>query len=423
MYEQPKPRCPTLVSVAQAEEAIESTTPQQPLSTLFLRQAHGRIIAESVRAGCDLPPFEQSAMDGFAVRSIDLQSADPATPVVLELVGEIAAGNCSERALGPRQAMRIMTGAPLPPQADAVVMQEDASCTDRRVSLVRPVFAGQHVRHRGEDIAANSPLLVVGRSIGARETAALAASGCARVTVCQPVRVAVVVTGSELREAGQVLAPGAIYDSNSAMLEVLLRSPNVKTIAVQRCEDDPNRLAAVVEEQLGHADMLLVVGGVSVGRYDYGRSVLRQHAVQDVFWKVAQKPGKPLYYGVRDDVQVFGLPGNPVSAWLCFLRYVRPAIALRLRSQHPWPTRLSAIAGQAVRKRQQFTLFCRGRLRCASGKLHFSPSNQQGSHQIARLLEDEALAELPPGQDVVEAGSCVEVLRFAPGWLGDGALA
>ena len=427
-----------MISVREAEQAIEQSSATVGEERVPLEHALGRTLAAPHPALCSLPSFAQSAMDGFAVRSADLAEGTVDAPITLDVIGEIPAGANVELDVGSGETCRIMTGAAIPKGADAVIMQEEVRVNNptpgsdesnrnlrAQAHFDNATVVGKNIRQRGEDIQEGMPLLEQGRILGVNELTALAAVGYATVEIRKRLRVGVVVTGSELVTPGSNQGDATVFDCNSTLTSQFLRTPDVELISCARCADDFDALQRAVRALLDQVDILIVVGGVSVGKYDFGRRVFDACGVKQMFWRVAQKPGKPLYYGLRGSQQIFGLPGNPVSAWLCLWRYVRPAFHLRSGALSSWPTPLHATLSSAVTKRSKLTVFYRGTLSqpCGPGTtLQFHPDQKQGSHQIASLVNTTAIAELPQGDSDVARGTVVRAYSV-PMLLGSAPMA
>ena len=307
-----------LLTLEAAIEAVLVRSAALPRERVALGEAAGRVLAEPARALVDLPPFASSAMDGFALRSVD-------TPGRLPVVARIAAGSPAPRELRPGEAMGIATGGVVPEGADAVVPIERVVSTGDSIEVPDAVGQGDNVRPRGGDAREGDVVLEAGTRLGAAQIGALAAAGIPELVCARRPRVAVLATGSELRTPGELLEPGEIYEANGAMLEAALRAhgADVERLAPVRDDEDAHRdaLARALE-----SDVVVTSGGVSVGPHDLVRSVAAELGVDEVFWRVAVKPGKPISFGVRDATLVFGLPGNPVSTLVGFELFVRPAL-------------------------------------------------------------------------------------------------
>ena len=324
----PEPGPSGLRSMSDHRDYLLSCLEPLPPFRQSIQDALGLSICEEVRAGLNMPRFDNSAMDGYAVRAVDVSAATTEQPVVLPVVGEVAAGQDALHRLSPGTAIKIMTGAPLPADADAVVPYE---ATDRGSSDVRVHAAsrvGQHVRYVGEDITTGSLLFSAGHQLGPRDVGLLAAMGLDTVLVRPRPRVAVVSTGSELIEPGQALGnPHQIYDSNSYMLAAAARAAGAQVYRVGMVSDDPDAVLQLIADQLVRADLIISTGGVSQGDYDIIKAVLPRLGATD-FVGVAMQPGKPQGFGLIGDdrTPMIMLPGNPVSAYVSFEAFVRPAI-------------------------------------------------------------------------------------------------
>ena len=310
--------------------------------TVDVAAAAGRVLAEAARSAVDLPPFDSSAMDGYTLRAAD-------TPGDLPVVERIAAGRPAGRTLQAGEAMAIATGGEVPGGADAVVPIEVVSETDGVLHVGEAVVAGAHVRPRGGDLRQGETIVDAGVVLGAAHVAALAAGGAARLTVARRPRVAVLTTGTELRPPGSKLEPGQIYDANGPMLAALVRSAGGEPEPLQAVTDDAEAHRDALRRGLEH-DVLVSSGGVSVGPHDLVRGVGAELGVEEVFWRIAMRPGKPLWFGVRGDTLVFGLPGNPVSSLVCFELFVRPALLALQGHRSPAPPFEPGTLGATVRR-------------------------------------------------------------------------
>ena len=380
-----------------------------PLETieLGLLEAHGCVLAADVVAGADIPGFTNSAMDGYAVASAGLDAG-----ATLEVVAEIAAGTPATMPVGAGQAVRIMTGAQLPPGADAVVPVEVADEANGRVTLrVRPE-PGTNIRAAGEDVRAGTVVLQAGRRLGPADVGMLAAVGRSRVTVHPKPRVAVMSTGDELVDPDTPLTPGRIHDSNSFMLAAMAREAGASGLRHAIVGDDRRALTEAFEGALVSADMIITSGGVSAGRYDYVKDVLA--GLGDVqFRKVGMQPGMPQAFGFLrrggQAVPCFGLPGNPVSAFVSFEVFVRPALRrLQGRADLNRP-RVSAIVDEPMTSPAHKVSFIRVRLRREADGWHATPTGAQGSHVLRSAVDADALAEIPADRTEVGVGEAVVV--------------
>lgn len=374
-----------LLTLEAAIEAVLARSAPLPREQVALGEAGGRVLAEPARALVDLPPFASSAMDGFALRSAD-------TPGRLPVVARIAAGSPVPRALRPGEAMGIATGGVVPEGADAVVPIERVVQKDDRIDVPLAVGQNDNVRPRGGDAHEGTVVLEAGTRLGAAQVGALAAAGVAELVCSRKPRVAVLATGSELRTPGETLEPGEIYEANGAMLAAALRAygADVDRLAPVRDDEDAHRDALALALQ---ADVVVSSGGVSVGPHDLVRRVASELGVEEVFWRVAVKPGKPISFGMRGATLVFGLPGNPVSTLVGFELFVRPALHSLEGERDPGPRFREARLARPVRRNDARDELVRARWR--DGALE--ALSGQESHMIVRAAGAEALVLVPRG--------------------------
>jgi molybdopterin molybdotransferase len=365
-----------------------------------LAEALGRVLAEDVTAAHDVPGFANSAMDGFAVRS------GPAGRR-LAVVGESRAGAPAGLAVGDGEAVRISTGAALPAGADAVLQVELVTEQGAAVTLHEETAPGRNVRHPGEDLRAGSVVLRAGDRLGAAAVGVAAAAGRASVRCARLPAVAVLATGDELVKAGAPLAPGQLHDSNGLTLAALVARAGCPVAHRARVPDDAEGTRASIERALDVADVLVISGGVSVGPHDHVKGALAALGVDEVFWRVALRPGKPTWFGTRGRALVFGLPGNPVSAMVTFLLFARPALAA-LQGAAGDPPRERAVLADAVPRSLERDECARVRVRDGRAEL----TGPQGSHQLTSMLAADALAIIPRGEGELPAGSEVELERI-----------
>jgi molybdopterin molybdotransferase len=372
-----------------------------PPIDLGLLETAGTVLADDVTATHPLPSFDNSAMDGYAVRSSDVARAAAGQPVTLPVVGEVVAGDTGAYAVTPGTALRITTGARLPTGADAVVPVEWTDGGTAKVEVRQAAAPGHAIRRSGEDLRAGEQVLAAGTKIGPVQLGLLAAAGCASVRVRPRPRVAVLSTGNELTEPGSPLEPGRIWDSNSFMLTAAARQAGALAYRHGAVADDPRELISVIEDQLVRADLLITSGGVSMGgEHDVVKAALSRLGSVE-FTKVAMQPGMPQGFGTigRDETPIFTLPGNPVSAYVSFQLFVRPALAA-LQEAHPERLRaLRAVLTGPLRSPAGRRSFARARLDAAK----VTPLSGQGSHRLAALADANALIVVPePVTDMAE---------------------
>jgi molybdopterin molybdotransferase len=363
-----------------------------------VEKALGRVLAADVVAGMQVPPFDSSAMDGFAV------VAGPAAE--LPVVGESRAGHPFGGRLEPGGAVRISTGAVVPEGADAVVPVERTEAVGERVR-VPDTEAGANVRYAGEDVRSGEVVVRAGTPLGPAELGVAASLGYAELGCSSRPRVALVVTGDELARPGEPLEPGAIYSSNGYALAALVERAGAALTGVDSAPDTEAGTRAALEEALGEAHVVCVSGGVSVGPHDHVRSAMAELGVEERFWGVRLRPGKPTWFGVRDGTLAFGLPGNPVSAMVTFELFVRPALAA-LQGADPAARRVGAVLAEAVRRNPKREQAVRVRLG-GDVELRATPTGPQGSHQLTSMLGADGLALIPAGEGALAAGERVEV--------------
>nr|WP_198425728.1 gephyrin-like molybdotransferase Glp [Microbacterium ureisolvens] len=393
-----------------------------PGERIGLADAHGHTLREPVRAAVDIPVFDNSAMDGFAVRFADVTDAAPDAPVDLRVVADLPAGTAADPALAPGEAARIMTGSPVPSAADAIVPFEDTAggLADSlgAISVLRaPRAAGAHIRRAGEDARAGDEVLPAGVQLGALQVAAVAAAGVAEVAVTRRPRVAVVSTGSELVEPGAPLRRGQIPESNSVLLAALAHDAGADVVRRASVPDEPDQLDALLAEVTAAgsshaADVVVFSGGVSAGAYEVVKTTLARTMV---FSKVAMQPGKPQGFGrVDTGALLFGLPGNPVSAAVSFEVFVRPAL-LRLQGRTSLERPVIAVpAASAWRtppgRRQYLPVVID---RSDPRQWRAVPATTGGSHLAGGLGRAEAYAVVPAEVDAVAAGDLVDVMLIS----------
>jgi molybdopterin molybdotransferase len=365
--------------------------------------APSRVLAEPARATADLPPFPSSAMDGYAVRAADV-------PGVLPVVARIAAGSPAARPLAAGEAMAISTGGVVPEGADAVVPIEYVVHHDNSIEITERFDAGAHVRPRGGDVEVGAVVVPAGVRLGAPQLGAIAAAGVGSVVCARRPRVAVLATGSELIPPGRPLAAGQVYEANGLMLATALAAVGAEVEQLPAVADDEPAHRAALERGL-EADVLVTSGGVSVGPHDLVRRIEAELGVEEVFWQVAIKPGKPVSFGLRGRTLVFGLPGNPVSSLVGCELFVKPAVRALQGIADPLPRFELGRAGAALRRNPHRDELVRARTEVEGDGVVVRPLAGQESHMIVRAAGADALAHVPRGDGELRAGAAVRFLR------------
>jgi molybdopterin molybdotransferase len=394
-----------LLSLAEAQARVLERVSRLESERVAVGETGGRVLAEDARAVVDLPPFPSSAMDGFAVRAAD-------TPGRLPVVARIAAGVPAPRALAPGEAMAIATGGVVPEGADSVIPIEYVVEHDNEVEITSAVGQGDNVRPKGGDVATGDVVVPAGMRLHAAHIGALAAAGFAEIVCARRPRVAILATGTELRRPGEALGPGEVYEANGVLLAAALASAGADIESLPPVADDEAAHRDALDRGL-QADVFVTSGGVSVGPHDLVRGLLRELGVEEVFWGVAVKPGKPLAFGVRGRTLVFGLPGNPVSSLVSCELFVRPALLALQGAAEPGPIYRDGRLAGGVRRNAQRDEFLRARIRAGDDGVVLEPVTGQESHMIVRAASADALVFAPRGEGELAAGERVRYLPLA----------
>jgi molybdopterin molybdotransferase len=398
-----------MIDYAEARRRIIARVKPLPAESVPLTESLGRTLAQTLRARAPIPPFAKATMDGYAVKAGDTRPAEAGAPVELNVVADLPAGRVSRRALGPGSAVRIMTGAPLPKGADAVVMVEDSEKAGTRVKILRAVSPGDNIGRAGEDLEKGDLILEKGDLIGPAEMGMLAALGRSAVRVVRRPKLAVIATGDEIVEPGEKAGPGCIWNSNGYSLLSLALEAGADARYIGIARDRASELKLKVKKA-GDADILAISGGVSVGDYDLVKDELRRLGVRPVFWQLRIKPGKPTFFGVRGKQLVFGLPGNPTSAMVMFHLFVRPAIDLMLGRRRTGLRSAKALLEEEIAVRPGRTQFLRGRLVGEGPVLRVQPFPDQRSGVLRSMVKSRVLIMMPADLARLEKGREVEVL-------------
>ncbi len=404
-----------MITIATAKDIVAQTIRPGRVASVPLGQCVGKILARAVATPHDFPLFAASAMDGYALRSADTQHATPARPCQLRITEILYAGDHATRTIDLGETIRIMTGAMIPRGATAVVPQEDvAQTTAQQITLTRAVAAGDHIRPAGEECRSGNIVASAGDTLTPARIGYLAALGIYEVPVYAAPRVAIIPTGSELIRDSAALTPGKIFESNSFALAAALMELGIVPTISPPVPDEENALRHVLHDAITTHDITLVSGGVSVGDKDYIRAVLATLQVESLFWSVAQKPGKPLFFGKRDARVVFGLPGNPASSLVCFYEYVQPAILRWLGHASIWPVSACAVLQQRVTKKDRRAHFLRAVATHDAGTLLVTPQSSQDSHRMASFARANCFLIVPADVQELASGARVDIH-----WIGE----
>jgi molybdopterin molybdotransferase len=398
-----------MLSAKQASERIRSAVGNMPGDSVAIGEADGRVLARDVIATRTLPPWDNSAMDGFAVRAGDV-------PGTLPIAGVVAAGAAPTATnVAPRTAVRIMTGAPMPAGADAVVMREQADDRGDAVAIEISARPGDNVRRAGEDVAAGDVVLPAGTRLGPGEIGLCAALGMAAVDVAARPRVGILSTGDELVDVGVDPAPGQIVNSNAYALAAQVREAGGVAVLLGIAPDDRDALTEHLRRGLDGTDVLCTSGGVSVGDYDFVKPCFEALGVDIEFWKVAIKPGKPLAFGVAPSgALVFGLPGNPVSSMVVFELFVRPALLKLQGARNIERPRTEVTLATDYRKQAGRAHYVRATLDRGGGTWTATPISRQGSGMLRSMVGVDALVEVAAELTDVAAGTRLSALLLGP---------
>jgi molybdenum cofactor synthesis domain-containing protein len=400
-----------LIALDDARRTIlDAVASLEPVDVAIAR-AHGLVLAEPVVAREAVPPFANSAMDGYAVQAADTAGATPTSPVRLRVVGELAAGHAPTQALTGGEAIRIMTGAPVPDGADAIVMVERTERDGDHVKVYEGASGGEHVRAAGGDLRPGQPVFDVGTVLGAAHVGVLASLGYETVRAHPRARVGVLSTGDELVEGEGALEPGQIRDANRPMLLALVDEAGCEPRDLGIARDDEDLIVRTLEDAFATCDAVITSGGVSMGEYDYVKAALDRFGVLQ-WWQVAIKPAKPLAFGVVRETPVFGLPGNPVSSHVSFELFARPALLRMMGHTELLRPTVRAVADEAMTRKPDGKLHLdRVRVRTHGDGYVATRTGSQASNALSAMALANGLALLPDGDGVPEGGE-VEVMRL-----------
>ena len=398
-----------MIRVQEAKFIIKNHIFPLEMENVPLAQAENRVLAQDITATFPMPRFDNSAMDGFAVRSSDTIKASQENPISLKIICVSSAGSPSMLALNTGECIQCMTGAKIPDGADAVIMVEDTSgfSDEDSVQIFLEAHPEKHIRKKGEEIQKGDSLIPKGTCITPSEIGTLATFGYGDIAVAKKPRIAIFGTGNELVEPGKELKEGEIYNSNLYVFGELVEKSGAEITMRDVIKDDKASLRSFLSEALETSDIVISSGGVSMGRYDYVRDVILELGVKEHFWKVAQKPGKPLFFGTGRDTMIFGLPGNPVSSYIGFMEWVWPAIETMLGKKENSP--LMGILKETFPRETIKHRFLFGKAWLQDGKLVCRPSTKVGSHMLSSSLEANCILSSEPGDGQLQPGDEIRV--------------
>ncbi len=395
-----------MLSVEEARQRMLNTIPVLPSEKRRILACTGHVLAEPLHAAENIPPFDNSAMDGFAVRAADTKGATQETPSVLSVVETIAAGYAPTKQVTTGQASRIMTGAMMPDGADAVVMQEVTQQAADKVKIFESVEETENVRFTGESVKQGQRVIENGKYLRPPEISMLAALNCANISVHRRPTVAIVSTGDELTPLGEPLEPGKIRDSNRYGLYAQVEEAGGIPIDMGIAPDDEAETERIFRTALAKADALVTSGGVSVGEHDVVKTVLAKLGEIN-FWRVAMKPGKPQAYGIADGKPIFGLPGNPVSSLVVFELFVRPALLKMAGHTELFRPTFKATLAEAITNRDGRVNYMRAILKVSAGEITAQTTGPQGSGILHSLVLANGLITIPTST-TLQAGAEVD---------------
>ncbi len=397
-----------MLTVAEARKRVLASISRLQEVELPLLEALGLSLAQDAVAPYNIPPFDNSAMDGYAVRAADVAAASHGAPAELAVLGDLPAGYVATTAVGEGEALRIMTGAPMPQGADTVVPVEETRVEGERVLILEGLPAGSHLRRAGEDVRAGETALEAGSAIGPAELGMLASLGCARPLCFRRAVAGIIATGDELVGVEEELPPGKIRDSNSYTAYGMVREAGAEPLRLGVVGDDAAALERAIMENLDRVDLFVTSGGVSVGDYDMVKGVLAKLGEMD-FWKVAMKPGKPQAFGYIGGKPLFGLPGNPVSVMVSFEQFVRPALRKMMGFRELFRPEVTAVLDSALGRKTGRMEFIRVVVEWRDGAYHARATGPQGSGILRSMVLGNGLAALPEDVGRLESGDEVRV--------------
>jgi len=398
-----------MISVEEARQIIDNHIWRKGSESMDVSQASDRILAENVIARIPSPRFDNSAMDGFALRANDIIGASKNNPILLKNMGTSSAGQPFEQTLEVGSCVQCMTGAKIPTGADTVVMVEDTSGfnNDEHVSIYSESVEGKHIRRMGEEIKMADILINKGTNVTTSEIGICASFGYAEIVVAKKPKIAIFSTGNELVEPGNELKEGQIYNSNLPVFADLVKKAGGDVFMQGVIEDKKSSLRSFLDKALCNCDLIISSGGVSMGRYDYVRDVMMDLGVKEHFWKVAQKPGKPFFFGTKGNKLVFGLPGNPVSSYIGFIEWVWPVIR-EMMGDRKRPPIIGTLTESFKREKTKYR-YLFGKAWIEDRKIFCKPSSKLGSHMLTSSLEANCILSSSQGPDMLSPGDSIQI--------------
>lgn len=397
-----------MVTVEDALQQILEAVKPLPLEKINLFAALGRVLGEDIVSGRDIPPNDNSAMDGYALRAEDTAGASRSTPRTLRVIEDIPAGYLPKKKVGAGEAIRIMTGAPIPEGADAVLQVEETERAGSDVRIFAALRARTNIRLAGEDVKKGDPVISRGNIIRPAETGMLAALGRSFICVHQRPAVAILATGDELLDIDEPVSPGKIVNSNSYALTAQVLECGGIPIQLGIAKDTKEDLAAKFRAALC-ADVIISSGGVSVGDYDFVKDVITELGSEMKFWQVAMRPGRPLAHGTLAGKPLFGLPGNPVSSMVSFEQFVRPALLKMMGHRNLFRKSVQAVLKETISEKGGFRYFLRAQVRFEDGRYTVTTTGEQGSGILKSMVLANGLIVIPPNLSRLEKGDTVTV--------------
>ena len=397
-----------MISVDEARTIVLSHTLPMGLEKVDLLTSLGRVIGEEIIAPFNIPPWDNSAMDGYAVRFEDIKNACFDKPTTLKVIEELPAGFLPKNQVGPMQATHIMTGAPIPQGADTVVRKEDASFSGENVHILAPPSKGENIRLAGENVMRGDKVIQAGTVIRPPHVGMLASFAKSFISVYQVPMVAILSTGDEVIDIDEEGDSSKIINSNTYSLAALVKECGALPLMLGIARDDKREILAKITQGLS-ADVILTTGGVSVGEYDFVKDVLEEMGGEIKFWNVAMRPGKPTAFGLIADKLIFGLPGNPVSCMVCFEQFVRPALLKKMGHTYLFRPQVEAVLVDDVKTKKDFRFFIRVRLGFQKGVLCATTTGDQGSGILKSMIRANGLMVVTEDKKGIKAGEKVSV--------------